>query len=343
MNILATSLLFTVGSLWILRFIAPAIGLVDRPGGRKWHEGDVPAIGGVAIFMGLAATWLIHDLADDIPIAVMAGGGAILVLGALDDRFGLRADLRLCAQVLIVFLTLHFTDSRIAPSMDIVGNGFQEHPLSMSVTILVVVAIINAYNLMDGIDGLTGGLGLVAILAMVYLDESIGFNGVPRLLFVLAWTLVPYLFFNLGGGGAKAKIFLGDAGSMLIGFLLGWSLVHANQSMGSRLTAVDLLWACALPLYDMASVFAWRVSQHRSPFKPDRGHIHHLLLASGLRSSMALIVLIVLAISLALAGYVAGQMGAFHGFWIFIGTFFLYVGLRWCIRRHLAQQVACQN
>jgi UDP-GlcNAc:undecaprenyl-phosphate GlcNAc-1-phosphate transferase len=143
------------------------------------------------------------------------------------------------------------------------------------------------------------------------------------LLVVLAAASLPYLVANQGFMGGK--IFLGDAGSMLIGYLLAWALISMSQMPGTQLSPVNVLWCVALPVFDTFAVMYRRMRQGRSPFKPDRGHIHHILLGFGLTPRATLAILILLATGLALIG--AFLSSAAHSAGTNLTTFCLTLGL----------------
>jgi UDP-GlcNAc:undecaprenyl-phosphate/decaprenyl-phosphate GlcNAc-1-phosphate transferase len=159
---------------------------------------------------------------------------------------------------------------------------------------------VNAFNMMDGIDGLAGSLALVSIAAIVLFATPTPLHGVIVLLALLATASLPYLVANLGFMGGK--IFLGDAGSMLIGYVLAWTLIRMSQMPQTHLSPVDVLWCVALPVFDTIAVMYRRMRQGKSPFKPDRGHIHHILLGAGLGPRATLAALIALASTFVLIG-----------------------------------------
>jgi UDP-GlcNAc:undecaprenyl-phosphate GlcNAc-1-phosphate transferase len=195
--------------------------------------------------------------------------------------------------------------------------------IGVPLTVVAVIGLVNAFNMMDGIDGLAGSLELVSIAAIILFADPSPLHGVIALLVVLAAASLPYLVANQGFMGGK--IFLGDAGSMLIGYLLAWALISMSQTPGTQLSPVNVLWCVALPVFDTFAVMYRRMRQGRSPFKPDRGHIHHILLGLGLAPRATLAVLILLATGLALIG--AFLSSAAHSAGTNLTTFCLTLGV----------------
>ena len=179
------------------------------------------------------------------------------------------------------------------------GHEFELGLLGIPMTLIAVIGLLNAFNMMDGIDGLAGMLALVSVGAISVYQGISHWQSVTVLL-LLAAALAPYLALNLGLIGRK--IFLGDAGSMVVGYLLAWMLIKLSQDSQPRLSTVDVLWCVALPVLDTLAVMVRRMREGKSPFKPDRGHIHHLLLNAGLSHRATLIALVSLAVMLAATG-----------------------------------------
>jgi UDP-GlcNAc:undecaprenyl-phosphate/decaprenyl-phosphate GlcNAc-1-phosphate transferase len=287
-------------AIFMLRRYAFMLGLMDHPDQRKQHVGDVPLVGGLAIFMGITVGaaaygqfhWFVKILIDTAML--------LTLLGALDDRFDLTVRDRLLIQALAILTVIASTGVYIHTLGHIFGYEVKLGWLGAPITVVAIIGLMNAFNLMDGIDGLAGSLELVSIAAIVMFADPPGLQEMVLLLALLATASLPYLMTNLGLMGRK--IFLGDAGSMLIGYLLAWALVRMSQSSQSHLSPVDVLWCVALPVCDTFAVMLRRVRQHKSPFKPDRGHIHHILMDAGLGPRTTLLALIALAVGFALFG-----------------------------------------
>lgn len=291
--------------LFIARKVARRVGLVDKPNARKHHHGNIPLVGGVSVYFSL---WLIYALQPgwlpEFP-AYMCCITLLLIVGVLDDRFDLPVVPRMILQVGVAVIMI--CQGLYLSSL---GNVLFGYPLVMGtagylVTIFAVIGAINAYNMVDGIDGL---LGMLASITFCFLS-IIFFMGDREDLAMWCLALVvaclPYILLNLGiPWGRKFKVFMGDAGSMLIGFTVIWLLIIASQGQDAVMRPVTALWIIALPLMDMMRVMIDRIQKGNSPFKPDREHLHHILLRKGLSQKDILLVTSLTMIVLSTAGII---------------------------------------
>lgn len=303
----AVAAIVTFVTLFSLRPLARKFGLVDKPDERKRHRGRVPLIGGLCFFLGTIAGMLYLGYQDSFILSLLATGTLILVTGLADDIEELSASARLLIQASAAALVILTTGIYIDGGGQLFGaEEFRLHLLGIPVTVIAVVGLINAFNMLDGIDGLAGGLAMVSILAILAFTGG-GWStvGVALLLQILCVALIPYLLVNMGWPDGR-KVFMGDAGSTLIGFLLAWSLIYLSQAGGTgiRLAPVDVLWCVALPVMDTLSVMYRRMRRGLSPFKADRQHLHHLLLDAGFGARVTLALIILAAALLAWIGYV---------------------------------------
>lgn len=280
---------------------ADALGLVDLPNERKCHIGKVPLIGGLSAFFGVLVGAVIYGQFPPF-VRVLLGTAAVLaVLGALDDRFDLSVRTRLLVQTAAVLVMVFVTGVYIHTLGHLFGHELELGVFGIPLTLVAVIGLLNAFNMMDGIDGLAGSLALVSIGAIIAFSGPFHWQASLVLVLLMA-ALVPYLIANLGLVGRK--IFLGDAGSMVVGYLLAWTLIRLSQGTpaSSQLSTVDVLWCVALPVLDTLAVMVRRLREHKSPFKPDRGHVHHILLNAGFGPRAALAILVTAAITLVLIG-----------------------------------------
>jgi UDP-GlcNAc:undecaprenyl-phosphate GlcNAc-1-phosphate transferase len=307
----------------VLRRFAVSLGLVDHPDQRKQHIGDVPLVGGLAIFMGVAAGAAGHGQFQEFEMVLLGTAAVLVKLGALDDRFDLSVRDRLLIQTIVILTVIASTGVYIHTLGTLFGHKVTLGWIGVPLTVIAVIGLVNAFNMMDGIDGLAGSLELVSIAAIILFADPTPLHGVIALLALLAAASLPYLVANQGFMGGK--IFLGDAGSMLIGYLLAWALIRMSQIPQTQLSPVNVLWCVALPVFDTFAVMYRRMRQGRSPFKPDRGHIHHILLGTGLGPRTTLAALVALASSLALIG--AFISSAAHSAGTNLATFCVAMGV----------------
>jgi len=269
--------------------LAIKCSLTDQPdgeGGRKQHEGAVPLIGGLLIVPVFGALCLIANLQDSLPLLSLFGGVILLLLiGALDDKFHIHPWVRFVVQIWVASYVVIFCGANL-PNL---GNlfGFGEVRLGwfgpfFSVTCLVL--LMNAINMLDGVDGLVGGF---LVVALGWLMVAFGLSDVSLLLsvaFLFVMPILGFLIFNARyPGHQKASVFLGDAGSLSLALILGWlAIASANPMSATSLPPVSIIWIMTLPILDCFAIFFVRMKQGRSPFDADRLHCHHQLIDRGI-------------------------------------------------------------
>ena len=302
----AVTFLLTLAAIFILIPVANKIGLVDKPQGRKQHVGAIPLIGGISIFTGVALTLSWFGLPMDTHWYYLLCGGTIVVLGVFDDFLDLSVKLRLCAQVIIALVMMYGLQLYVGNLGDLLGTGdIKLGYIGIPFTVIAVIAAINAFNMIDGIDGLAGmlsGVSFVSLTLMMGVGGQLEHAVLPM---VLVFAIIPYLLFNLDlVGKGKGKIFMGDAGSMLIGLSVIWLLIIGSQSDSASFRPVTALWVIAIPLMDMVAIMIRRMRKGQSPFMADREHLHHIFLRLGLNSRQSLVIITSLASMLATIGVV---------------------------------------
>jgi UDP-GlcNAc:undecaprenyl-phosphate/decaprenyl-phosphate GlcNAc-1-phosphate transferase len=293
-----TSVLLT----WLVRLVARRINFVDRPGGHKQHGAPVALGGGVAmtavilLFLvgGTAMAWLLRNasppphwlpsivrvhlpgIASKLPV-VLAIGGGILVLhmvGLIDDIKPLAWKIKLGAQLLVAFI--------VAGPAGIRAVEFLPAPLSIVLTILWIVIITNAFNFLDNMDGLSAGVAAIACAIFAVASATAGQVFVPVMAWVGAGACLGFLMFNFH----PASVFMGDAGSLVIGFFLAMLTILTNYYDAAMdptpLGVIVPLIVLAVPLYDVTSVVTHRVRAGQSPFHADRRHFSHRLITRGM-------------------------------------------------------------
>src|SRR6478672_5679788 len=246
----AIALAVTLFSIFSMRPLARKLGLVDRPDARKCHRGRVPLIGGLCFFLGTIAGLLYLGYIDRFVAGLLVPCALIVMTVAVDDLHNLSVRSRLVIQTCAAGLVIAATGVYLDDTGHVFGGGLHLGLAGIPITIVAVIGLINAFNMLDGIDGLAASLAMVSIGAiMLFSNADWPMLGVMLLLQVLFASLIPYLFVNLGWPDGR-KIFMGDAGSTLIGFLLGWSLVFLSHCGIERFAPADALWCVALPVMD---------------------------------------------------------------------------------------------
>ena len=275
--------LLSVVLILLMARVAGRLGLVDIPTARKNHEGHVPMVG-VAVFVAFAVSAILLEQWPSGFGSFLIGLAALVVLGLLDDRVNLRASIKFVVQIACVALMI-LPSNTVIWSAGTLLNG--DHLLLMQwgapVTILAVVGLINAYNMIDGVDGLAGSLSLVALLWFAVAAGIMGFHDQLLLALLVAFCVIGFLVFNLRHRWrSHASVFLGDSGSTMLGAILAFLAIGLSQHDGRQLSPVAALWICAVPIIDTGSLVVRRMAARRSPFSSDRQHLHHLMLDAGL-------------------------------------------------------------
>lgn len=206
-------------------------------------------------------------------------------------------------------------------------------PFGYFLTLFAVWAAINAFNMVDGIDGLLGGLSSVSFAAMGLILWFDGQTSLAIWCFAMIAAILPYILLNLGILGRRYKVFMGDAGSTLIGFTVIWILLETTQGPTHPISPVTALWIIAIPLMDMVAIMYRRLRKGMSPFSPDRQHIHHLIMRAGFTSRQAFVLITLAAAILASIGVLA-EYSRIVPEWVMLVLFLLaFVLYDICIKR----------
>jgi UDP-GlcNAc:undecaprenyl-phosphate GlcNAc-1-phosphate transferase len=299
-----TAFCFAFIAIKVFKPLAIEFGLVDKPNARKHHDGQVPLIGGIAIFAAVLAASLIW-LPNTLELRMYLIASAMMVfIGALDDKFDLKVRIRIVGQIIIASLMIFGVGGYISNLGNLFSFGDIElGPVGILFTYFAIIVVINAYNMVDGIDGLIGSLSLNTFTAIAVLFLISGNTSYLSYPLILATATLPYLIFNLGFFKSYSKkIFMGDAGSMFIGLSVIWLLTIGTQGESASFRPVTALWICAIPLMDMLAIVMRRYRKGKSPFKPDRDHLHHILQRAGLSSRQTLVVISIASALMSLLG-----------------------------------------
>lgn len=278
------SFLVACTMLLALRPLAEVAGLIDKPGGRKTHRGEVPVVGGIAMFAGLlvAAPGLVGLGLDGATIIVV--GLFMVFLGALDDRFDLPPNVRLFAHLSAAVALVYGTGFVASSLGDLLGLGaLNLRWLALPFTVVAIVALINAFNMLDGLDGLAGSVGLVAFVGLTVLASVGGVADVWLLAGNMMGAVAAFLMFNLPTRfNRRFRTFMGDAGSTLLGFVLAGLALKLVQPGTMSLAPIIVLWLMPIPIFELFTSTTRRIVHGMSPAQADNGHFHHMLIQAGL-------------------------------------------------------------
>ena len=292
-------------ALGVALFLTPVVisfarrtGALDAPDARKVHVRPIPRIGGIGIYAAFMAFVLVQmsisDLSPELMTSLwglLAGGTIIVAIGIIDDYRDLPAKVKLLGQILAACVLVIGFDVRIDVITDPLGDFIYLEYFAIPATIFWVVGLTNTVNLIDGLDGLAAGVSSIAAVTifLVAMEEGIPF--VAMITAALAGAAIGFLYYNFN----PARIFMGDTGSMFLGFMLaGISVVGAVKSAATIALIVPIL-ALGLPILDTTFAIVRRARNHRPIFKPDKGHLHHRLLAHGFTQKQAVLLMYVVS------------------------------------------------
>lgn len=263
--------------------IALRIGLVDLPGGRKQHQGPIPVTGGLAMYAGFAAAALTSGLVSGPTLALVTALGLLVAGGAADDMHDLSARWKFFLQLLATLFMTSWAGVQVVQLGDLLGLGpVNLYGWAIPFSVVCALGVINAINMLDGLDGAAAGIALLASLWLAWAAALQGLGAQSVLLLLLASVIAGFLVWNLRVPGRKqAAVFMGDAGSMMLGLALCWFSIDLTQGEGRTLAPIACVWLLAVPLLDMARVMFVRLLRGGSVFDADREHLHHFLLARG--------------------------------------------------------------
>jgi UDP-GlcNAc:undecaprenyl-phosphate/decaprenyl-phosphate GlcNAc-1-phosphate transferase len=331
---LVVAFLSTVLFILALRPLAWRIGWVDKPDARKQHGTAIPLVGGVAMLGGLfVATFVSGKLINHYPLLLAMS--ALCLVGLADDLLHIAAARRLLLQGLVALLMCLWDGTRL----DHLGALFGFDPVilndwqSLFVTVFCIMSMVNAINMIDGVDGLAGGVLVTALFWLAVI--GINTRGGALLPMELVACLFGYLCFNLRSPWrVRATVFMGDAGSTMLGLAVTWLMIRYSgyhEAIGRNFfPPVVILWLLAIPLYDTVSLIISRGLRGHHPFKADRDHIHHVLMRAGLNDRDVSAVVIALAFLLGGVG-VLGWLLHIAEFVLFYGFVLLFIAYYYLI------------
>ena len=299
------ALLLTSGLIVWLSPLAHSAGLVDKPSARKRHKGEIPLIGGPAIFVAVYTAMAISGIGlSKTPEwtdfgAFYLGGMLLILAGTVDDYLDLTALQKLTAQSLAALVMVLGADivlrdlGALGVGNELLALGFLAVPFTMFAT----VGVINAINMSDGLDGLAGSLTLIGLLGLMAATTMFGNGEGLGLLAILGAAIVGFLLFNYRLPWRKsAVVFLGDSGSMFLGFTIAWFAIKFTQGETKVLAPAAVLWFLLVPLFDTVTMTLRRVLKRRPPFGADREHLHHIFLLAGFTVTETVSILVAIAL-----------------------------------------------
>ena len=310
----SVSFIITFLAIPVILQIAEMKKLYDLPDERKIHTKPVASLGGVGIFGGflLASLLSISALTNPEFQYFFAAAMVIFFLGLKDDLLVLSATKKFIGQVIAASILIHLGGIRITSMHGLFGFNELPEAFSLALSYLTIIVVVNSFNLIDGVDGLAATLGLLSMLIFGIYFFAVGMQAYSLLAFSLGGSLIAFLIFN----HHPAKIFMGDSGSLMIGLVNSILVIKFIAVADSSTVAFPIASSVAVgfailivPLLDTLRVFSIRIFGRRSPFTPDRNHVHHLLLDTGLSHSRVTLCCLTINVFFIVLAYMGRGLG----------------------------------
>lgn len=342
---LATLLSLVLGLLLIP--ISKKMGWVDHPGVRKVHVTSTPLGGGFAIFLTLFSFSLVfpeNPVSSFWCTVVLVGAALILLLGAVDDRWGLSPIVRFLIQLIACLFVIHFTDTYLHDFGNLFSASNTElGRLALPITVFAALGVINAFNLIDGMDGLSGSLFLVSALGMLLFAANSGHSEIFWLLAITSACVLGYLVLNARfPWNAQARLFLGDAGSLMLGFILAFCFIRLGNGEDREFMPMTAVWLFAVPLLDTATLIWRRWREGRSAMHADQSHLHHVFMRAGFSVEATWGMIVLLAVLLASIGLLIEisslpEWLSFYAFMLVAFSYYFYIKHAWATQCFLGR------
>jgi len=342
------STLVTIGLCLALIPLARKVGLVDHPGERKVHQVATPLTGGPALL--ITSGLMLLFLGQDNPFVqgLVVGGLLMYLVGLVDDYRPLSALMRFLVQVIACLAIISYADLRLDDFGQLLwGSTLSLGWLSIPVTLFAALGVINSFNMIDGMDGVSGSIFLVAAAGMALMAGLALQVNIYLLLLVAFSAVFGYLLLNARfPWNQKARVFMGDSGSQFLGFFLAWCFIalgndhnEAGQRAFMPMTAV---WLFAVPLLDTTTVMWRRLRDGKSPLDADQYHFHHAFLRAGFSTRQTWLTITGFAILMALVGlaFELSTLPEYLSFWCFLVVaiaFRTYIRRSWHLQRFLGR------
>jgi UDP-GlcNAc:undecaprenyl-phosphate GlcNAc-1-phosphate transferase len=290
-----------------IKKLAFKIGAVDKPDMRKVHKRIMPRLGGLAIYIAFVIACLASmELTMDL-VGILIGGTMITVLGVLDDVYQLPAKVKLLGQIAAACVLVLF-DIRIEWVNNPLGGFFYLDMLSIPFTILWVISFTNVVNLIDGLDGLAAGVSAIASLTVILVAIQMGYFHVALLTAALAGAIIGFIRYNFN----PATIFMGDTGSMFLGYMLAAISIYGAVKTATTIALIVPAIALGLPILDTAFAIMRRYVNGKPIFQPDKGHLHHRLLDTGMSHKEVVLFMYGITAILCIGAVLWAEMDGFY-------------------------------
>ena len=305
---LATALVVSFAATPLVKIFAQKVGAMDVPkDGRRMHDHPIPRLGGLAMFLGFLLATLVFSNIDTQVRGMLLGGVVVVTAGVIDDINPLKWWVKLILQLAAAGIAVgHGIRIEVFTNPNLFSEGWLILGwLSVPITILWIVLVTNSVNLIDGLDGLAVGVSGIGSVAMLVIALLVSEGNVAVIMAALAGACLGFIPYNLN----PAKIFAGDTGALLLGYVLATMSVIGMFKTYAIISFLLPFLVLALPLFDTAFAILRRVAHGQSPMHPDRGHVHHRLIDMGLSQKQAVAILYCVSTVFGLAAVVLATSG----------------------------------
>lgn len=328
LTLITVGFLSTLISIIFFRPLAIKIKLIDYPDSRKQHIGQIPLIGGLSIFTGILVYFVFIDDVSYMVETILISSFLVLLLGIYDDLINMKPKIKLFFQLFLVTVTIYFSGIKIENLGFFLGLPYalDLSLLSIPFTIISTVGLMNAFNMIDGLDGQAGSLSAIAIIGIFVFGFGELGSDLYNILLIILSGLLAFLIFNLAPIN-KMKIFLGDGGSLFLGFIIAFSLIYCSQII-KLFSPSFALWCVAIPLFDFFSVVTLRKIKKQSLITANSDHIHNFLQNFNLSRKLVAFLTSFFGLAFLMLGYFLELKFPTLSFWIFIIIFTIYLSIR---------------
>ena len=301
---IASALIVSFASTPAVKWLAHRVGAIDKPGdARRVHTHPTPRLGGLAVFVGFVISVLIFA---DITVqlrGILLGSVVVVVIGVIDDIMPLPAWIKFIVQIGAALVAVFhgvvielFSNPLIFTSAEFIELNY----FSIPITVIWIVAITNSVNLIDGLDGLAVGVSAISSVSMLVIALLVSDLNIALVMAALAGACLGFIPYNFN----PAKIFVGDTGALLLGYILSTVSILGLFKLYAIMSFAVPFLVLAVPLFDISFAFLRRLLKGQNPMSPDRGHVHHRLIDMGLSQKQSVVILYIVSAILGLAAVV---------------------------------------
>ncbi|WP_227762385.1 MraY family glycosyltransferase [Zhaonella formicivorans] len=315
--VLIMSCAIAMGATPFVKKLAIKIGATDAPNARKVHKQVMPRLGGLAIYLAFTLTVLFTQPLTTQVLGLLLGGLIIMLVGLLDDTYGLSPKVKLLGQIVAALVAVQF-----GYRVEFITNPFNggiidlvDLKLSTPVTLFWIIGITNAINLIDGLDGLAAGTSAIAAVTMAVVAWSEGLPEIAVLALILAAAVLGFLKYNFN----PAQIFMGDSGSLFLGFNLGALAIEGLTKGATVISLFIPIVILGIPIMDTMFAIIRRFSNGQPIFQPDKKHLHHCLLELGLSHKQTVLAIYGINVFLGASAVLLNRLSTAQSYMVLIG------------------------